>query len=197
MRTRSLKLLITLMGCGVLAAATWQIDPVHTSAQFAVRHMLISTVRGEFSGIRGTVEYDPADPTKASLDATIDATTVNTRETKRDADLKSANFFEVEKYPTITFKSKRVEAAGAGKLKVTGDLTLHGVTREVVLDVEGPSAEQKMGPMTRIGAMDNAAASEMFVELFMIGHIVLMREEHCRDAAHLFNPVDERFREAR
>lgn len=159
MRTRFLKLLLALMGAGVLSTAPWQIDPAHTSAQFAVRHLMISTVRGEFSGIRGTVEYDPANPSKASLDVTIDATTVNSREPKRDADLKSASFLEVDKHPTITFKSKRVEAAGPGKLKVTGDLTLHGVTREVVLDVEGPSPEVKMGPMTRIGAMATTKVS--------------------------------------
>lgn len=141
------------MASAALPAATWQIDPAHTSAQFAVRHMMVSTVRGEFSNIKGTVEYDPAAPAKASVDVTIDATTVNSREPKRDADLKSPNFFEIEKYPAITFKSKRVEAAGPGKLKVTGDLTIHGVTREAVLDVEGPSPELNMRGMARTGAM--------------------------------------------
>src|SRR5262250_136185 len=122
------------------ASTTWQIDPAHTAAQFAVKHMMISTVRGEFKGVTGTVIWDDQDVTKSSVDVTIDAKTVNTGEEKRDQDLRSANFFEVEKFPTLTFKSKKVESAGAGKLKITGDLTMHGVTKEVVLDVEGPSA---------------------------------------------------------
>jgi polyisoprenoid-binding protein YceI len=122
---------------------TWKIDPAHSAAQFAVRHMGISTVRGEFRKVSGSATYDPADPTKTSLDATIDATTVDTRVDMRDKDLRSPNFLDVEKYPTITFKSKRTESAGAGKLKITGDLTLHGVTKEVVLDVDGPSAPVK------------------------------------------------------
>ena len=125
------------------ATTTWKIDPAHTAAQFAVKHMMISTVRGEFKGVTGSVIWDDQDVTKSSVDVTIDAKTVNTGEEKRDQDLRSANFFEVEKYPTLTFKSKKVESGGAGKLKVTGDLTLHGVTKEVVLDVEGPSAAVK------------------------------------------------------
>lgn len=125
------------------ATTTWKIDPLHTAAQFAVKHMMISTVRGEFKGVNGTVNWDDQDVTKSSVDVTIDTKTVNTGEEKRDQDLKSANFFEVEKYPTMTFKSKKVESAGAGKLKITGDLTMHGVTKEVVLDVEGPSAAVK------------------------------------------------------
>jgi polyisoprenoid-binding protein YceI len=125
------------------ATTTWKIDPAHTAAQFAVKHMMISTVRGEFKGVTGTVIWDDQDVTKSSVDVTIDAKTVNTGEEKRDQDLRSANFFEVEKYPTLTFKSKKVESAGSGKLKVTGDLTMHGVTKEVVLDVDGPSAAVK------------------------------------------------------
>jgi len=125
------------------ATTTWKIDPLHTAAQFAVKHMMISTVRGEFKGVTGAVIWDDQDVTKSSVDVTIDAKTVNTGEEKRDQDLRSANFFEVEKFPTLTFKSKKVESAGAGKLKITGDLTMHGVTKEVVLDVEGPSAAVK------------------------------------------------------
>lgn len=135
-----------------VSAATWQIDSSHSSAHFAVRHMMVSNVRGEFSGIRGTVEYDPADPSKAKVDVTIDATTVNTREAKRDAHLRNADFFDVEKHPTMSFRSKRVEPAGPGKLKVVGDLTLRGTTREVVLDVEGPAAPVTMRGMQRTGA---------------------------------------------
>lgn len=122
---------------------TWNIDPAHSSAQFAVRHMGISTVRGEFRKVSGTASYDPANPARTMIEAIIDATTVDTRVDMRDKDLRSPNFLDVEKYPSITFKSKRTESAGAGKLKITGDLTLHGVTKEVVLDVDGPSAPVK------------------------------------------------------
>jgi len=121
-------------------AKTWKIDPNHTAAQFSVRHLGISTVRGAFTKVSGTATYDPAEPGKSSIDVTIDASSVDTRVEMRDNDLRSPNFFDVAKYPTLTFKSKRVEAAGAGKLKITGDLTIHGVTKEVVLDVDGPSA---------------------------------------------------------
>jgi polyisoprenoid-binding protein YceI len=122
---------------------TWNIDPAHSAAQFAVRHMGISTVRGEFRKVSGSATYDSANPGKTTIEATIDATTVDTRVDMRDKDLRSPNFLDVEKYPTITFKSKRAESAGAGKLKITGDLTIHGVTKEVVLDVDGPTAPVK------------------------------------------------------
>jgi polyisoprenoid-binding protein YceI len=122
---------------------SWKIDPAHTAAQFAVRHLGISTVRGEFRKVSGSASYDPADPSKTSLETTIDATTVDTRVDMRDNDLRSPNFLDVQKYPTITFKSKRAESAGLGKMKITGDLTIHGVTREVVLDVDGPTAPVK------------------------------------------------------
>jgi polyisoprenoid-binding protein YceI len=125
------------------ATTTWQIDPAHTAAGFSVKHMMISTVRGQFKGVTGTINWDDQDISKSTIDVTIDANTVDTSEPKRDADLKSPNFFDVAKYPTITFKSKKVEPISAGKLKVTGDLTIHGVTKEVVLDVEGPSAQVK------------------------------------------------------
>ena len=118
---------------------TWKIDPAHSAAQFSVRHLGISTVRGEFKKVSGSANYDPTDPAKTSIEATIDATTIDTRVDKRDNDLRGPEFFDVQKYPTITFKSKRTEAAGTGKLKITGDLTIHGVTREVVLDVDGPT----------------------------------------------------------
>ena len=138
--TLSVALLLTLSGA---AQDTWQIDPPHSSAQFAVRHLGVSTVRGAFSKVSGTVQYDPNHPEKTSLQATIDPASVDTRVEMRDKDLRSPNFLDVEKYPTITFKSKKVEAAGAGKLNITGDLTLHGITKEVVLDVDGPSAPVK------------------------------------------------------
>jgi polyisoprenoid-binding protein YceI len=120
--------------------ANWQIDPLHSGAHFSVRHMMISTVRGEFTGVTGSVTYDPKDPTRDAVEATIDCTTVNTGVAKRDAQLKGADFFDIVHYPKIKFKSKRVENAGDGKLKVTGDLTINATTQEVVLDVEGPTA---------------------------------------------------------
>jgi polyisoprenoid-binding protein YceI len=127
----------------VAQVETWQIDPAHSSAQFAVRHMGISTVRGAFTKVSGTVQYDPADPTKTAINVTIDAASLDSHVEMRDNDLRSDKFFDVQKYPTITFKSKHVEAAGKGKLKVTGDLTIHGVTKEVVLDVDGPAGPTK------------------------------------------------------
>lgn len=122
---------------------TWKIDPAHSAAQFAVRHLGISTVRGEFRKVSGSASFDPADPSKTSLEATIDAASVDTRVDMRDNDLRSPNFLDVQKYPTITFKSKRAESAGPGRLKITGDLTIHGVAKEVVLDVDGPTAAVK------------------------------------------------------
>jgi polyisoprenoid-binding protein YceI len=123
----------------IAAPETWQIDPMHTAAQFSVRHMGISTVRGAFTKVSGSVVYDPSDVPATVIEVTIEPASVDTRVEMRDKDLRSPNYFDVEKYPSITFKSKHVEAAGAGKLKVTGDLTIHGVTRSVVLDVDGPS----------------------------------------------------------
>jgi polyisoprenoid-binding protein YceI len=121
------------------ATTTWQIDPAHTAAAFAVKHLMISTVRGQFKGVNGTVNWDDQDISKSAIDVTIDAKTVDTSEPKRDEDLRSEKFFDTTSYPTITFRSKKVENVSAGKLKVTGDLTIRGITKEVVLDVEGPS----------------------------------------------------------
>jgi polyisoprenoid-binding protein YceI len=121
---------------------TWKIDPAHSSAQFVVRHMMITNVRGGFSGVQGTVVYDPADLNASSVDVTIEKNTLSTGDTNRDTHVKSADFLDVEKYPTITFKSKKITKDG-DNLKVTGDLTLHGVTKEVALNVEGPTEEQK------------------------------------------------------
>jgi polyisoprenoid-binding protein YceI len=123
--------------------ANWQIDPNHSSAQFSVKHLGVSTVRGAFTKVTGSAKFDPNDVTKTTLDATIDANSVDTRVEMRDNDLRSPNFLEVQKYPTITFHSKQVKSAGAGKLQITGDLTIHGTTKEVVLDVDGPSAPIK------------------------------------------------------
>jgi polyisoprenoid-binding protein YceI len=114
--------------------------------------MMISKVRGQFGGVKGAVVYDPKNPSAASVEATIDCTTINTGEPKRDSDLKGEEFFDVKRYPVMMFKSKRVEPAGEGKLKITGDLTINATTRQVVLDVEGPSPEirDKQG-RTKIG----------------------------------------------
>src|SRR5580698_7208999 len=132
-------LLALLAGASASAQTqTWYLDPPHSSAQFAVRHMGISTVRGAFTKTNGTV-VDSPDLGKSSVNVTIDASSVDSRVEMRDKDLRSDHFFDVAKYPTITFKSKRVESAGSGKLKVTGELTLHGVTKEVVLDVDRPA----------------------------------------------------------
>ena len=135
-------------------AGTWQIDPNHSSAQFAVRHLGVSTVRGAFTKVTGSATYDPADPSKTTLEATIDAASVDTRVEMRDNDLRSPRFLDAQKFPTITFHSKQVKSAETGKLQITGDLTIHGVTKEVSLDVDGPSAAIKdpMGKGQRMGA---------------------------------------------
>jgi polyisoprenoid-binding protein YceI len=141
-----MKLLLATLALLVAAptlADTYKIDPAHTNASFAVKHLLISTVRGEFQKTEGTLVLDPADVTKSKVEATIDVASLNTREPKRDGHLKSPDFFDAAKFPTITFKSTKVEKAGEGALKVTGDLTMHGVTKPVVLEVAGPSDEVK------------------------------------------------------
>jgi polyisoprenoid-binding protein YceI len=134
--TLAVALLLTV---SAIAQDTWQLDPPHSSAQFSVRHLGVSTVRGAFTKVSGSVVYDPANLGKSSIQATIDAASVDTRVEMRDNDLRSARFLDTQKYPTITFQSKKLEAAGAGKLKAIGDLTIHGVTKEVVLDVDGPT----------------------------------------------------------
>jgi polyisoprenoid-binding protein YceI len=122
--------------------STWQIDPAHSNAQFVVRHMAISNVQGDFTKISGTVEYDEKDVSQSSVEATIDVNSIDTRVPQRDNDLQSPQFFDVAKFPTITFKSKKAWKEGDG-VKVLGDLTIHGVTKEVTLDVSGPSAAIK------------------------------------------------------
>ncbi len=131
-------LIVVALGLPALArAATWTLDPAHTSVQFSVRHLMVSTVRGAFGKVTGTVQVDEKDLTRSKIQATIDAASIDTRIEKRDAHLKSPDFLDVAKYPTITFVSKKIEQVDPGHFKVTGDLTLHGVTREVSLDVEG------------------------------------------------------------
>src|SRR5919109_868488 len=113
---------------------TWQIDPAHSLVEFAVKHMMFTTVKGRFGSLHGTIVDDAADPSRSSVEVEIDAASIDTRDEKRDAHLRSADFLDVENYPTITFKSSRVERAGRDRLRVIGDLTIHGTTRAVVLD---------------------------------------------------------------
>jgi polyisoprenoid-binding protein YceI len=120
--------------------STWNIDPAHSTAQFTVRHLAISNVTGNFTRVTGSVVLNEKDITQSQVSASIDVSSVDTRVEARNKDLKSPNFFDVEKYPTIEFKSKRI-VSGGGKLQVIGDLTIHGTTREVTLDVDGPTPE--------------------------------------------------------
>ena len=122
---------------------TYVIDPSHSTAGFKVRHLMVSNVRGEFSGVSGTVVFDAEDSVNSKVEASIDAITIQTRDNQRDQHLKSADFLDVEKFPKITFISKKVVPVGDGEWRVVGDLTIHGVTREVDLDVEGPTPEVK------------------------------------------------------
>jgi polyisoprenoid-binding protein YceI len=128
-------------GLALAQASTWNIDPAHTHSAFTIRHLVITNVRGEFGKTTGVITLDEKDVTRSSVEATIDATTIDTRVADRDNHLKSPDFFDVAKFPTITFKSTKVEKAGEGKLKVTGDLTIRGVTKPVVLDVTGPTQQ--------------------------------------------------------
>jgi len=118
----------------------WVIDGSHSNASFSVKHLMITNVRGEFQKVEGTVSWDPAKPEATTIEASADVASINTRDEKRDGHLKSPDFFDVEKFPTLSFKSKSVKVKGSDELSVTGDLTIHGVTKEVVLEVEGPSA---------------------------------------------------------
>ena len=125
------------------AITTWNVDPVHSVAEFKVKHMMISNVKGQFTGVSGVLSLDEANLTKSHVEATIDAASINTRDAQRDGHLKSPDFFDVEKFPTLSFKSTRVENAGGGELAVAGDLTIHGATRKVVFTVEGPTPATK------------------------------------------------------
>ena len=124
-------------------AATWQIDPDHSSFQFKVRHLMVSNVKGDFTKVKGAVTMDDKDISNLNVELTIDAASVNTGHAQRDEHLRASDFFDVAKYPTIIFVSKKVVKDGPDRLKVTGDLTIHGVTREVTVNVEGPTQEIK------------------------------------------------------
>jgi polyisoprenoid-binding protein YceI len=125
------------------AATTWNIDPAHSSAEFKVKHMMISNVRGHFAKVKGTLTLDPANLQNSHVEAEIEAASIETRDAQRDTHLKSADFLDVEKYPTLSFKSSRINKAGEGELNVEGDLSIHGVARKVVFSVEGPTPPAK------------------------------------------------------
>jgi polyisoprenoid-binding protein YceI len=147
-REKNVNRVLTLVACLTLTAAPalaseWKIDPAHSGAQFRVKHLGITDVDGVLGPINGTINMDDKDVTKSSVEVSIDVTQISTQNAQRDGHLKSPDFFDVAKFPTATFKSTKVEKAGKGKLKVTGDLTMHGITKPVTLAVEGPSAQVK------------------------------------------------------
>lgn len=139
----SIVTIIALALPALASAATWNIDPDHSNVGFKVRHLMVSNVKGSFDKHTGVVDINDKDITKSKVQVTIDTASINTNVQKRDEHLRSADFFDVAKYPTMSFVSKKVAKAGKDQLKVTGDLTLHGITKEVVLNVEGPSKESK------------------------------------------------------
>ena len=140
LRISSLISLAVLLALSVvLQAAIWEADPAHSSVAFNIKHMMIANVHGSFGTFTATVNYDEKDITKSTIEATIESASINTDNQQRDTHLKSADFFEVEKYPTIHFASKRIEKTGSG-LKIIGDLTMHGVTKEITLTADNPSA---------------------------------------------------------
>jgi len=144
--------LLALSPALALAATTgWNIDASHSQVGFAVKHLVISNVRGEFAKYAGRIALDDADVTRSTVEATIDVNSISTKNADRDAHLKSPDFFDAAKYPTMTFKSSKVEKAGQDKLRVTGDLTLHGVTKPVVLEVATTPEVKGMFGETRRG----------------------------------------------
>lgn len=138
------------------AVTTWKIDPVHSIAEFRVKHMMISNVRGQFTGVAGSLVYDESSPASSRVEATVDIATIDTRDPQRDTHLKSADFFDAEKFPQMTFASSRVTRRSGGTIAVAGPLTIHGVTKEVEFVVEGPTTPVK-DPWgnTRIGVTAN------------------------------------------
>jgi polyisoprenoid-binding protein YceI len=151
---RSTLVLLAALAAPALAqtTSTWEIDPAHSSIQFGVRHLMISTVKGKFPKFTATAVADEKEPTRAVVEASIDTASIDTGEAKRDEHLRSPDFFDVAKYPTITFKSTKVEPAGDHRYKLHGDLTMHGVTKPVVLDVEATQQVKGMRGETRAGA---------------------------------------------
>jgi polyisoprenoid-binding protein YceI len=134
---------MTTLTASQTAVSTWNIDPAHSVAEFKVKHMMISNVKGQFTAVAGTLAYDESDITNSKIEASIDAASINTREEQRDAHLKSADFFDVEKFPNLAFKSTKVTRSASGDVQVQGEVTIHGVTRNVTFEVEGPTAPGK------------------------------------------------------
>lgn len=130
---------------------SWQIDPAHTQVWFSVKHMMFATVKGQFPGVAGELTLDGQDPAASKIEVQLDAASIDTRNEQRDAHLRSGDFFDVETYPQLTFVSRNVESLGGTKYRITGDLTIRGVTREVVLDAEetgrgtDPWGQEKLG----------------------------------------------------
>lgn len=153
LRTAILISATVLAAAAPAAADTWTVDTSHSGAYFSVKHMMVTNVRGQFRDVKGSVEFDGKSLAGLTVQATIDASTIDTRDDKRDEHLRSADFFDVANHPTIEFKSKKAVPAGEGKIKLVGDLTMRGVTKEVTLDVEGPTpAVQDPWGNTRVGA---------------------------------------------
>ena len=144
--------LLAALAAPAFAQSSWEIDPAHSNVQFGVRHLMISTVRGKFTKFTATAAGDEKDAAHASVQASVDVASIDTGDEKRDAHLKTPDFFDAEKFPTITFKSTKVEAAGDRRYKLHGDLTMHGVTKPVVLDVEATPEVKGMRGETRAGA---------------------------------------------
>ena len=144
--------LLAALAAPAFAQSSWEIDPAHSNVQFGVRHMMISTVHGKFTKFTATATGDEKDAAHAGVQASIDVASIDTGDEKRDAHLKTPDFFDAEKFPTITFKSTKVEAAGDRRFKLHGDLTMHGVTKPVVLDVEATPEVKGMRGETRAGA---------------------------------------------
>ena len=177
------------------AASTWEIDPNHTESSFVVKHLMVSNVRGQFGKTTGTIIRDDKDVTKSTAEVTIDATTVDTRVAKRDAHLKSADFFDVEKFPTITFKTTKItKGAAPNTLKAEGNLTIHGVTKPVVLDVQytpdtiaGGKTVQGLTATTKINRKDFGLNWNQAIEAggVLVGddvQITIEAELHKKDA---------------
>jgi polyisoprenoid-binding protein YceI len=150
----------------------WNIDPAHSAAHFSVRHLMISNVRGEFSKLSGTIVLDPADLTRSTVEVSLDTSSVNTREAQRDEHLRSADFFDVANHPTMTFRSRSITANGPDNFKLTGDLTIRGVTREVTFDVEGPTPSIK-DPWGNLRAGIIATAKINRKDFGMVLHMVM------------------------